>query len=790
MYFLQYKGFIQSESQKGVRSMRKRILLCLSTFLSLFLLGSYIIPNLSIAANVYYTNGTVIPGDSIVNGNGETEPLLYSNSVNQEEAATSVLSVYSAVDAYWNVKANGGYNAFKVVSGAGGDFLDFSNAYGSVDFTVNVETAGDYYLAVGWSTASDRAYNLAVNSEAVGTYNCTTNGGWTAQPLYHVAKVSLKAGANIVQVQHTESVGIPCISNLTVIPASEILTYADDPTLGGNAKAVVSDSGLDGYCFDTGNSSGTVTWNVTVPVSGTYKITVPYSTSREEISLSLLVDGNATDLSGSILSTKGYGNYWNFLTGQEVEIEAGESVPVTLSWSGGAYLGGLRLELVPSSFTITCVGDSVTEGYKTTGGLKGEDAYPAILSQLLAGDDTLEYVVHNYGKSSRTALKDNDYAYTKTQEYTDSLLTNPDAVIICLGTNDSKSGNWDAEQYKADYKALIQEYMNMDSKPTVYLAYTTYVKYYAEGDCDRETIQNEVLPIQFEIAAELGLKIIDLNTLTMNNTDKYADGIHPNDALQEMMGTYVYNALCSEGVGNLTSSDATAAVSMIEAELVSAELSATVAMNGMPVSGLTVKLNGTASAVSDADGKVSFTVQGLSLGDHIYTLTLDATDENGYDYDNTEKQITVSVAKDGSFSVSGNNPVFKNTYSAGTEETIYSLEIVWDDNDSFFNYVAGVQGMWNPEKHAYEETVGAGWTDSDLVVTVINHSNVGVKVSMEVSDADETDDLTITSDKKGKVFVETEGSANDKVIYTLTIDGKPTPSVAKVATITISFEAA
>lgn len=228
------------------------------------------------------------------------------------------------------------------------------------------------------------------------------------------------------------------------------------------------------------------------------------------------------------------------------------------------YLSGANLTPEKPVFTITCVGDSITEGYGTTGGFKGVNAFPYVLEGLLDKTGLADFNVVNCGKSATTALVKGDRPYKECAEYKTSLTTNPDVVIICLGANDSKAANWNAENYWVDYYNLISEYINLPSKPTVYLFYTTYVADQSKTGCRRVVIQNEIMPIQDEIAAELGLKIIDLNTLTKNNSTKYTDGVHPNDQLQAMMAEYIYNALCSEGVGGLTAANATAKVEMID----------------------------------------------------------------------------------------------------------------------------------------------------------------------------------------------------------------------------------
>ena len=124
--------------------------------------------------------------------------------------------------------------------------------------------------------------------------------------------------------------------------------------------------------------------------------------------------------------------------------------------------------------------------------------------------------------------------------------------------------------------------------------------------------------------------------------------------------------------------------------------------------------------------------------------------------------------------------------------TVYSLDVTWENDDFVFDYNAGVQGAWNPDDHTFGETANAGWTDKDLTVTVVNHSNAAVKASLAVTDGDAADALTVTSDKSEATLATAENTAvadAPSAVFTLTINGTPTAAVAKVATATLTFAA-
>ncbi|KAB5608201.1 GDSL-type esterase/lipase family protein, partial [Bifidobacterium jacchi] len=115
---------------------------------------------------------------------------------------------------------------------------------------------------------------------------------------------------------------------------------------------------------------------------------------------------------------------------------------------------------------VAAVGDSLTEGYKSTSGNKGADAYPAILQGILGNG----YEVRNFGKTGATLMKNTSNSYWNSQEFTDSKSYEPNVVVIMLGTNDSKNDIWNETNYLSQAKELVDTYTALSSKPTVYFA--------------------------------------------------------------------------------------------------------------------------------------------------------------------------------------------------------------------------------------------------------------------------------------------------------------------------------
>lgn len=180
---------------------------------------------------------------------------------------------------------------------------------------------------------------------------------------------------------------------------------------------------------------------------------------------------------------------------------------------------------VPEEKThILCVGDSITYGQGASNALA---AYPSQLQELL-GDG---YVVTNYGIAGRAALKQSDAPIWEDIEYPYSLKGDiPDVVVLMLGTNDAKDSNWvHKADYAADLKELIASYQALNPNVKIILG-TSPTLYTAQGSgLEDATLVNEVIPLQKQVAEEMGCILVDIHTLTQDMEEHFPDKIHPDD---------------------------------------------------------------------------------------------------------------------------------------------------------------------------------------------------------------------------------------------------------------------
>jgi len=176
---------------------------------------------------------------------------------------------------------------------------------------------------------------------------------------------------------------------------------------------------------------------------------------------------------------------------------------------------------------VACIGDSITYGSGIAD--RAHDSYPAQLEQVLKQYDTA-WEVDNFGVSGATLLSKGDRPYIREGAYNNALASNPDIVIIKLGTNDSKPHNWvHKDDYVSDYVAMIDAFRALPSQPEVWIC-RPVPAFYVNFAISPTVIHDEILPMIDEIAALKDTPVFDLYTALKDHGDLFPDGIHPNAA--------------------------------------------------------------------------------------------------------------------------------------------------------------------------------------------------------------------------------------------------------------------
>ena len=171
---------------------------------------------------------------------------------------------------------------------------------------------------------------------------------------------------------------------------------------------------------------------------------------------------------------------------------------------------------------LACVGDSITQG---AGAGKGM-AYPTQLQALLG----VGWEIGNFGVSGRTLLRKGDHPYWKEAAYKKALDFKPDAVIIMLGTNDTKPQNWKHKaEFEGDYRDLVKSFLDLPSKPRVFICRPVPVP--GKGNFGiNDTALQEQMPVYAKLAEELKVDVIDMFAALDGKPELLPDRVHPNAA--------------------------------------------------------------------------------------------------------------------------------------------------------------------------------------------------------------------------------------------------------------------
>lgn len=192
-----------------------------------------------------------------------------------------------------------------------------------------------------------------------------------------------------------------------------------------------------------------------------------------------------------------------------------------------------------SKFTVpirvSCVGDSITEGYGADGG-----PWPVQLAQMLGAS----WDVKNFGVSGTTLMNSGDNPYQKQGAFESAKAFNPDVVVIMLGTNDTKPQNWKyfAKDFEADYRDVINQFKALPSTPRIFLCLPPYIAKGGNwGINDPDTLKE--FPVIKKLGRFMKLGVIDVHASLKGKDDLIPDNVHPNREGQTEITKVVFKAL-------------------------------------------------------------------------------------------------------------------------------------------------------------------------------------------------------------------------------------------------------
>jgi lysophospholipase L1-like esterase len=199
------------------------------------------------------------------------------------------------------------------------------------------------------------------------------------------------------------------------------------------------------------------------------------------------------------------------------------------------FLGSLGIRTKPANLIhVACVGDSITEG----------SGYPVYLQAML-GDS---YKVGNFGVSGSTVLLNSDTPYMKQSAFQEAKAFQPSIVVIMLGTNDAHETTYEPiENFQADYKKLISAYQGLESNPQIWLV-TPPPIFENEFDLSETNLEQGVILQIKQVANELDLPTIDVNTALISYPEYFGDGVHPSSEGAMLIANEINQAITLDGV--------------------------------------------------------------------------------------------------------------------------------------------------------------------------------------------------------------------------------------------------
>jgi lysophospholipase L1-like esterase len=186
----------------------------------------------------------------------------------------------------------------------------------------------------------------------------------------------------------------------------------------------------------------------------------------------------------------------------------------------------------PTLIRVACVGDSITEWSK----------YPARLQTMLGSN----YVVENFGVSGSTVLHNSDKPYMSQTAFQKSKDFKPTIVIIMLGTNDAKVENYQSlGDFPNDYEELVGEYDALPDDQNIWIV-TPPPIYDNQLGLINTNLEQGVIPCIEQVANDMSLPTINVNTALTNHSECFLDGVHPNDEGAELIAIEINEAISTD----------------------------------------------------------------------------------------------------------------------------------------------------------------------------------------------------------------------------------------------------
>ena len=180
---------------------------------------------------------------------------------------------------------------------------------------------------------------------------------------------------------------------------------------------------------------------------------------------------------------------------------------------------------------VACVGDSITQYSYYTNKL-----------QTLLG---VNYIVGNFGVAGSTVSHDSKIPYSNQTTFKNAIHSNPDIVLIMLGTNDANPEiAYSTETFEEDYANLVTAFQDLPNKPHIVVVGSPPI--FATASTYNNTyLVNTIIPHTNNIAVQMNLSTVDMYSVFGEHADYFADGVHPNDDGSTLIASTMYDTVTS-----------------------------------------------------------------------------------------------------------------------------------------------------------------------------------------------------------------------------------------------------
>ncbi len=181
---------------------------------------------------------------------------------------------------------------------------------------------------------------------------------------------------------------------------------------------------------------------------------------------------------------------------------------------------------------VACIGDSITQW----------SSYPEELQKML-GDG---YEVGNFGFAGSAVTKGSDIPYMNQSAFQEARDFQPQVVIIMLGTNDAKDFNYrNIGSFTSDYSELIDFYNSLPDDQQIYLVKPPPI-YSNDLGLDGSNLVEGVIPKIEQVADVKDLPTIDVNSVMVDHSEYFKDGVHPNLDGAEVIAYTINDAISQD----------------------------------------------------------------------------------------------------------------------------------------------------------------------------------------------------------------------------------------------------